>query len=433
MPLSDRRIRRRLFNPRAWRIRLSLWAAALILGLFATLLIKSSILLDQFFIDFSLKYPYAPLLITPMGFIGIVWCIRNYFPGSQGGGVPQTIASLHHDKPGHLISLRILIGKTTLVLAALACGASMGIGGPMVHIGASIMYVACLYAKYTPRNIQHTAVMAGSAAAIATIFSAPLAGMAFAMEEISRSFQPKRSGLILIAVLLSMLTVSGMIGYSPYLGELNDQHPDDMKIWFAAIVCGAVAGLLGGVFSQGIITLVSKTMAFVAAHPYRFAGICGLIIALIGVVSPSPIYGTGLLIATEIAQNPEAFDDPLFPFLKLLASGAAFISGIPSGIFGPTIAIGAGLGADLGQWFQFIPAHTAVLLAMAAYFSAVFQTPMTATILVLEISGSLEILLPVLLASFIGFALSRLICPKPLYRVLSGHFINIFHHSDPKA
>lgn len=173
-------------------------------------------------------------------------------------------------------------------------------------------------------------------------------------------------------------------------------------------------------------------MAFVKRHPYMFAGGCGLIVAILGVLSATPIYGTGFHVATEIAQHPEQFNDPFFPFAKMIATAAAFLSGIPSGIFGPTIAIGASIGADLSQWFSFIPAQSAVLLGMTAYFSAVFQTPVTAAILVLEISGSLDILLPILAASFIAFALSRLLCPQPLYRVLSGHFINIFNNSDSK-
>jgi len=423
---------RLLSHPKAWQIRLSLWTGALLIGAVAVLLIKGSELFDQLFVEFAGQFPYAPLLITPIGFICVVWCIHRYFPGGQGGGVPQTIASLQHPKPNHLISLRILLGKIAMVFVALACGASMGIGGPMVHIGASIMYVTSQFTKYTPRDTQHTAIMAGGAAAIATIFSAPLAGMAFAMEEISRSFQPKRSGLIIISVLLGMLVVASSIGYSPYFGQLNYQHPENASIWTAALICGIAGGLLGGIFSQGIITLISRTMIFVAKHPYRFAGICGFVVASIGILSSTPIYGTGFLIASEIAQNPEAFNDPWFPFLKILATGASFISGVPSGIFGPTIAIGASLGADLGQWVSFIPVQTAVLLAMAAYFSAVFQTPITAAILVLEISGSMDIMLPILAASYIGFAISRLICPKPLYRVLSGYFIGIAGHNEQK-
>ncbi len=421
-PLSRRSLHV-LLSPRAWRIRLTLWAGALTLGLFSLLLIEGSEYLDRVFTGFARQYPLLPLLITPTGFVIIVWIIKRYFPGSQGGGVPQTIASLHQRTPTHLVSLRILCGKTTMMLAALACGASVGIGGPMVHIGASIMYVSGVYARYTPRHIKQTAITAGGAAAIATIFSAPLAGIAFAIEEISRSFQPRRSGLILITVLLAMLVIVFTTGYEPYFGRLDYRHPGHSPVWLAALICGIIGGVLGGIFSQGIISLTRRTMVYARRHPYTFAGACGLIVAITGLISSTPIYGTGYQLTADLIQEPNQPPDIFFPFAKMLATAAAFVSGIPSGIFGPAIAIGAGIGADLGQWFPLLTVQTAMLMSMTAYFSAVFQTPVTAAILIIEISGSLDIILPIITASFIAFAVSRLICPVPLYHVLAHDFM----------
>lgn len=411
-----------LLSPKAWRIRLTLWAGALILGLFSLLLIAGSEYLDRMFTGFARRYPLLPLLITPAGFIIIVWTVKRYFPGSEGGGVPQTIASLHHYTPTRLVSLQILCGKTAMLLAALACGASVGIGGPMVHIGASIMYLSGIYARYTPRHIKQAAIMAGGAAAIATVFSAPLAGIIFTMEELNRSFQPRRSGLIPVTVLLAMLVIALTIGYEPYLGELDYHHPGNSSVWSAALVCGIIGGVLGGIFSQGIISLTRKTMACARQHPYIFAGTCGLIVAIAGLISPTPIYGTSYQLTADFMQAPNQPPDIFFPFAKMLATAAAFISGIPGGIFGPTIAIGAGIGADLGQWFPLFTMQTAMLMSITAYFSAVFQTPITAAVLVVEISGNLDIILPIIAASFIAFAVSRLICPTPLYHVLSHNF-----------
>ncbi len=408
-----------LVSPRAWRIRLTLWAGALTLGLFSVLLIEGSQYLDSAFIGLARQYPLLPLFIIPAGFTMIVWIIHRHFPGSQGGGVPQTIASLHYPAPTHLVSLRILCGKTAMVLVALACGASVGIGGPMVHIGASIMYVSSMYAHYTPRHIQQTAIMAGGAAAIATIFSAPLAGMAFAVEGISRSFQPRRSGLILITVLLAVLTIALTTGYKPHLGEINYRYPGHSLVWLAALVCGITGGILGGAFSQGIISFTRRTMSCAQQYPYAFAGACGLVVAIIGLISSTPIYGTSYQLTADLMQAPSQPTDIFFPFAKMLATAAAFVSGIPGGIFGPAIAIGAGIGADLSQWFPLLTMQTTMLMGMTTYFSAVFQTPMTAAILIVEISGSLDILLPVIAASLIAFAISRLICPAPLYHVLS--------------
>ncbi len=423
MKYLSRRSLHILLSPKAWRIRLTLWAGALILGLFSLLLTEGSKYLDGMFTGLARQYPLLTLLIMPAGFTIIVWIIKRYFPGSEGGGVPQTITSLSYEVPNRLISIKILCGKTVMLLAALACGASVGIGGPMVHIGASIMYVSSMYARYTLGHIKQTAIMAGGAAAIATIFSAPLAGIAFAMEGFSRSFQLRRSGLILVTVLLAMLVITLTAGYEPYLGRLDYQHPDNSSLWLAALICGIIGGTLGGIFSQGIVSLTRKTTACARKYPCTFAGTCGLIVAITGLISPTPIYGTSYQLTMDFIQQTHQPPDIFFPFAKMLATAAAFISGIPGGIFGPAIAIGASIGADLSQWLHLFTIQTAMLTGIAAYFSAVFQTPVTAAVLVIEISGSLDIILPVIATSFIAFAISRLICPAPLYHVLSHGFM----------
>jgi H+/Cl- antiporter ClcA len=115
--------------------------------------------------------------------------------------------------------------------------------------------------------------------------------------------------------------------------------------------------------------------------------------------------------------------DPFFPFYKMLATCATFFSGIPSGIFVPSIATGAGFGANLANWFPVAPASAMILLTMTAYFSGMLQSPLTSFVIVMEMTGSHEILIPLMATAFFATGTSKLINPVPLYRALCDSYI----------
>ncbi len=111
-----------------------------------------------------------------------------------------------------------------------------------------------------------------------------------------------------------------------------------------------------------------------------------------------------------------------FPFFKLLATWATFFSGIPSGIFVPSLATGAGLGADLARWLPVAPAAAMILLSMAAYFSGMLQSPLTSFVIVMEMTNTHEILIPLMATTYIATWTSKLIHPIPLYLALCGSY-----------
>src|SRR5689334_25322093 len=136
---------------------------------------------------------YASLVVTPLGFALSVFLTNRYFQNSQGSGIPQAIAAralTEQGARGRLVSVRIAIGKVLLTLLGLLCGASVGREGPTVQIGASIMFAI---GKISPRR-QSGLILAGAAAGVAAAFTTPLAGIVFAIEEMSRAFEARTSG-----------------------------------------------------------------------------------------------------------------------------------------------------------------------------------------------------------------------------------------------
>jgi H+/Cl- antiporter ClcA len=102
----------------------------------------------------------------------------------------------------------------------------------------------------------------------------------------------------------------------------------------------------------------------------------------------------------------------------MLATCATFFSGIPSGIFVPSLATGAGIGVDLANWFPIAPASAMILLSMTAYFSGMLQTPLTSFVIVMEMTNSHEIMIPLMATAFLASGTSKLIHSVPLYLAL---------------
>jgi H+/Cl- antiporter ClcA len=418
-----RRSRRAFFHPKAWRIRLLFWAGSIIVGLAAAVFALGSQQADHFFHSMLERYSWLPWVLTPTGLIVIAWLTRNFFPGSQGSGIPQTIAAMEMKSKSAVLSIRIAIGKVILTLLGLGCGASIGREGPTVHIGASLLYAFGRYSKYAPRYMEHGVIIAGGAAGIAAAFNTPLAGIVFAIEELSRSFEERSSGIILMAVVIAGITSTVLLGHYHYFGTFDVSMPD-VASWFAVLVCGVLGGVLGGLFSQGLITGTYRLKGFASKHPYFLALLCGLIVAAVGVNSQTSIYGTGYDAARNIIDHgSNAEFDPFFPFAKMLATWASYMSGIPGGIFAPSLATGAGFGADLGHWLPIAPISVMIMLGMVAYFSGVVQSPITAFVIVMEMTNNQQMILAVIATSLIASGASKLVCPNPIYRTLALGFL----------
>ncbi|RDV05865.1 chloride channel protein [Undibacter mobilis] len=421
---SARRLRLiKVFSAR-WQRRLLFVMGGIAVGAAAVLL---AVLADwaQHAFAILLGYShYLALAVTPAGFVLAVLLTRQYFPNAQGSGIPQAIAARQLTDQGaraRLLSIRVAIGKVLLTLLGLLCGASAGREGPTVQIGASIMFAA---GRLSPRR-QPGLVLAGAAAGVAAAFNTPLAGIVFGIEELSRSFETRASGLIIAAVIAAGLTTLALVGNYTYFGSTPTmlQHGAD---WLAVPICGVIGGLCGGLFSRFVIAMARGVPglagSFLKKRPLLLAGLCGLGVALCGLASGDLAYGTGYeQVKTALESGtplPESFG-----LLKFAATALTAISGIPGGIFAPSLAVGAGIGSNVAQFFHGAPIGPIIILGMVAYFSGVVQAPITAFVIVTEMTGNHAMVLPVMAASLIAYACSRLVCPEGIYHALAKSFV----------
>lgn len=421
-----RRSRRKFLSPQAWKIRLVFWAGAIVVGLVCALFAELADIANHLFFKIAAANPYWPLVITPVGLAGIAYATRKFFPGSQGSGIPQAIAALDMQRKSTVLSIKIAIGKVLLTVSGLFFGASIGREGPSVHIGAAIMHSLGNFAKFPPHYMERGLILAGSAAGISAAFNTPLAGIVFAIEEMSRSFENRTSGIVTTAVVFAGVTAMAILGQYHYFGQSTATLPG-VHAWFAVIICGTIGGLLGGLFASSLIYGSKMVAPFIKKYPVRVAFIAGLFIASIALLSDYSSSGTGYGEAKAIIDGTGTFD-PLYPFYKMLATVGSYLSGIPGGIFAPSLATGAGIGADLGHWLPVAPLSVMVLLGMVGYFSGVVQSPITAFVIVMEMTANQEMLLALIATSFIAYGASHLVCPNSLYRTLAENFL----HDDKK-
>jgi H+/Cl- antiporter ClcA len=370
------------------------------------------------------RWRYASLIVTPLGFALSVYLTNHYFPNSQGSGIPQAIAARElsdQEARGRLVSVRIAVGKVLLTLVGLLCGASAGREGPTVQVGASIMFAI---GRMSPRR-QPGLILAGAAAGVAAAFNTPLAGIVFGIEEMSRTFETRTSGLIIAAVIAAGLTSLALVGNYAYFGSTPEMLRNGLD-WLAVPLCGVAGGLAGGLFSR-IVILMARGLPGVAGsaikrNPVGFAFGCGLAVALCGIVSGNTIYGTGYgeVKAALESGAPLAMN---FAPLKFIATAFSTISGIPGGIFAPSLAVGAGLGANIAHFFPTAPIEPIILLGMVSYFAGVVQAPITAFVIVTEMTDNHAMVIPLMAASLIAYAASRLVCPEGIYHALAKGFL----------
>jgi H+/Cl- antiporter ClcA len=153
-----------------------------------------------------------------------------------------------------------------------------------------------------------------------------------------------------------------------------------------------------------------------------FAAACGVGIALIGFVSSGTTFGTGYAEAKLLLQN-EAEPAAGFALWKALATLLSYASGIPGGLFAPSLAVGAGIGAHLYSWAPLAPAGAMVVISMAAFFAGVVHAPLTALVIVTEMTGNRSLTLPLMAAALIGRGASAMVCRGSLYRELAKPFL----------
>lgn len=421
-----------------WLIRMVFWTGAVVVAAGAILFAQGSVVAYELFKRVIGINPALALVVSPVGLVVALALTRKVFPGAQGSGIPQTIATVRYPEiagASGLLSLRIALGKVLLTLLGLACGASVGREGPSVQVGAAIMFNLGRLLRMPRPQINRGLIIAGGAAGVAAAFNTPMAGVVFAIEELSRSFEERTSGRVFTAVIVAGIASLGVLGNYTYFGH-TDASLDLLRGWEPVLACGVAGGLLGSIFARLLIAmsrgLPGSVGGWIRQNPVIFAGLCGLALALVGLASGNSTYGTGYEETKALLAGREPVT-PSWGLLKMIATVISYASGIPGGIFAPSLAVGAGLGAEVARLMPALPAGAVILLGMVSYFTGAVQAPITAVVIVMEMTDNQVMTIHLMAAALIAFSVSRLVCHKPLYKTLAEGFERAIEPPRPES
>jgi len=418
-----------LLSARLWLRHMLFWGGAVAVGLAATVFALSSDYAQALFRQLLALSPWLPLLVTPLTLAGVAALTQRYFKGAEGSGIPQTIAAIRMQDDSRrdaVLSLRVALGKMLLTCIGLAGGASVGREGPTVQVGAALLYNLRRLVRFPRHLMERGLIIAGGGAGVAAAFNTPLAGIVFAIEEMARSFEERSSGTLLTAVIIAGLAAIYVQGDYTYFGA-TDAALAGASGWLGVLLCGLAGGLLGGGFSRLLLAfsahgLPGRAGAFMRAYPVRFAAACGLLLALIGIASGSAVYGSGYDEAKHLLEGTGEVS-AAYGLWKMLATFVSFVSGIPGGLFAPSLSAGAGIGQAVAGLVALEDGSALIVIGMAAYFAGVVQAPITAFVIVMEMTDNHDMVVPLMLATLLATAVSRMICPKPLYKALANNYL----------
>ena len=415
---------RTLLSVHHWKMRIVLWSAGAAVGAAAVGFALLADTAQAIFRRVHGRFPLWSWIVAPVGFAGISWLTRRFFRGAEGSGIPQTIFALRPDsgeKGSLLLTPKVVAGRVLLAGAALLSGASIGREGPTVHVGAA---VARYFGRWMPHSAQlahrRALVLAGGAAGVAAAFNTPLAGIVFAIEELSRSFEERASGVALTAVILAGVISIALTGDYTYFGQ-PVVAAASRGVSVGVLTVAVTGGLAGGIFSRTTLLGVGWVRAYLAgahrARPIMLAALLGLLVAALGFFCGDLTYGTGYSEARTILEGQTHLPWYYAP-ARALATLAAYLSGVPAGLLAPSLSVGAGLGQAVADFLGQATAVPFAIIGMCGYLAGVTQAPLTSLVIVMEMTTGHELVLPLMVSATVATATSKLFSP-PLYQALA--------------
>ena len=408
-----------------------LWLGAVLVGLVA---VMYAWLIDfgfDLFRGMQQQHSWLPLLLTPAMSALCVWLTRRFFAGAEGSGIPQVMATLSEhgeaaaSRAPVLLSLKVLLGKIGISFLGIVGGFTIGREGPTVQVGAALMYNMRRFYPRPSVLLEKRLILAGAAAGLSAAFNTPLAGIVFAIEELSRSFEQRTSGVVITTIIFAGIVALGLNGNYTYFGTITAGADSARQVIVAVLVCGVLMGIAGGIFCWLLLNtakwMPSRLIAFRAARPVLFGAGCGLLVAAIGVIGGGVTYGSGYAEAKGLLSGQEHLS-AWYPLLKMGAMVGSYLPGIPGGIFAPSLSIGAGFGNMLHMVFGDTSLSMLIALAMVGYLAAVTQSPITAFVIVMEMINGHTLVISLMATALLASRVSRFFAP-PLYEALSARYI----------
>lgn len=369
--------------------------------------------------------------------VGAVYLVRRFAPEASGSGVQEIEGALEDLRPLHW--RRVIPVKFFGGILSIGGGLVVGREGPTIHIGASIAAALAEYAR--PGKTERKGLLAaGAAAGLAAAFNAPLAAVLFVIEETRKQFPYTfRTYMgVAIAAACSTLVTEEIAGVGPDLpiasGAIALQH------LIAFVVLGGVLGAFGVFFNR--LLLISLDLVQTIArrtNPYVFPAIWGLIIGALLIVYPGAAQGGEGLILVLVGEHWTVLGLFMLVLMRLGSTMASYSVGAPGGIFAPILTLATSMGLALGAAAALVLPNAEALpvafaiAAMGGLFTSTIRAPMVGIVLVLELTGSFDLLLPVFITCVVSNVVAESLGGRPIYEQLLERTLRLAGQPVPPA
>ena len=360
---------------------------------------------------------FGVLLVPALGGLIVGPIIYLLAREARGHGVPEVMAAII--TKGGFIRPRVALVKALASAITIGSGGSVGREGPIIQIGSSIGSTIGFLLHLPPR-LMRTFVACGAAGGIAATFNAPIAGALFAVEIILGDF-----GFISLAPIVTSSVIATVVARG-FEGDLaafavphySLVHPVELAFYIGlGLLCGLVAVMF-------IVTLDRLEHLFderLKIHPAAGPMLGGLVIGAIGIFFPQ-IFGVGYETMDNALRGDLALAlVSLLILVKMFATSVTLASGGSGGIFAPSLFMGAMTGSVVGHAAnRLLPEITAspgayALVGMGAMVGATTHAPITAIVMIFEMTNDYKIILPLMISTIVGVLTSNYLHRESIY------------------
>jgi chloride channel protein, CIC family len=307
---------------------------------------------------------------------------------------------------------------------ALAIGSGLALGreGPTVQMGGAVGDGIARGLKVAPQE-RLTLTAAGAGAGLAAAFNAPLSGLVFVLEEVQRDFRPAVFGAAFVAAAAADVVARTVSGQLPMFTVPNYAMPPLAALPAFALL-GILAGLLGVIFNRSLLATIDLIGRIARSWRLVLGAAIGAVAGLVAWFDPLAVGGGHHLAETVLRNQLQLALIPALFVLRFGLTATSYGTGAAGGIFAPLLVLGALLGLGTGHAVHsFLPALAAepgvfAVVGMAAYFTAIVRAPLTGILLITEMTGSYDQMLPLLAASFCAYAVGEYLRDIPIYEAL---------------
>ena len=353
-----------------------------------------------------------------LGGIIAAWIASTFAPEAKGHGVPEVMEAVA--LRGGKMRPRVIAVKALASATSIGFGGSCGREGPIVQIGSTIGSVIGQLVR-APAPIVRTLVACGAAAGISATFNAPIGGVFFAAEVILGEFAPRSFAAIVVSSVLAAVIGRAFLGNHPSFSAAGFELVSPYEL-----VLYAVLGVIAAVWATGFVRMLyffeDRFEAF-KIPPWVKGGIGFALVGVIGIWLPQ-IFGVGYVPMQQVLDQHVGVGRALaLAVAKPLATSLTLGSGGSGGVFAPSLFTGAFVGDAFGRVVhEMFPTWTATgaaygLVGMAALFAAAAEAPMTAILIVFEMSNDYRIILPLMVCVVIATVVGRRLLGSTVYEM----------------